>query len=196
MIINLYYIADIAIALAFPIFFYINHRTGRFQPRVWKLYWIGCLIGLTWEVPMFLSGPEFQSEPFIYLVNDFPLHPVMHPFLHTLWDGGLFLIGYWLTLQLCKSPILQRFRWQELGIMILWGQLSELAVEVSATSVGAWTFAEKPYNPALFSIGDRFVTVIPQAIWLLAPIVFYFIALTLARAQRAATAPEALVTRA
>ena len=179
MLVTLYYIADVVIALAFPVFFYVGYRTGRFNRRVWKLYWIGCLIGLTWEIPMFLASAEFNSEPFLYLVSDFPLHPAMHPILHTLWDGGLFLIGYWLTIQLCKSPILQRFRWQELGVMVLWGQISELAVETSATSVGAWTFAVKPYNPALFSIGDRFVTTIPQTIWLAAPVVFYFVALRL-----------------
>ena len=184
MMVTLYYIADVVIALAFPLFFYVNHRTGRFRPRIWKLYWIGCAIGLTWEIPMFLSGPEFQTEPFIYLVNDFPLHPVFHPVLHTLWDGGLFLIGYWFTLQLCKSPILQSFRWRELGVMVLWGQLSELAVEVSATSVGAWTFAEKSYNPTLFPLGDRVITAIPQSIWLVAPVVFYLMALGLATRER------------
>lgn len=181
--ITFYYIADVIVALSLPIFFYVGYRKGVFSAAVWKLYWLGCIIGLTWEIPIYLSGPEFQSEPFIRLVTEFPGHPILHPLLHTLWDGGLFLAGYWLTLQLCKAPILQRFSWRELGVMMVWGQLSELAVEVSATSVGAWTFADKAYNPVLFDIGHGSITLIPQLIWLAAPVVFYLTALAVMKRE-------------
>jgi len=174
---NLYYIADIAIAISIPLFFYINYKRGSFSLAIWKLFWVGFIIGLTWEFTFFFIGPEFSDDPAFTLIREFPLPPILQPTLHTFWDGGLFMIGVWLVFRLCKPPQLTRFRRQELGVLLAWGQAQEFAVELSATSVGAWTYNPKWWNPVLFEFGKGEITLMPQIIWLVAPIVFYLIAL-------------------
>ncbi|MBU2487986.1 MAG: hypothetical protein KKA60_01215 [Proteobacteria bacterium] len=183
MIADAYYTADFLIALSLPVFFYIQHRTGRFSPMIWKLFWLGFLVGLTWEIPIYFAGPDFMEKPALIYLKEFPGNRLLHPILHSFWDGGLFLIGYWLTLKICQAPILSKFRWKELGVMLVWGQVQEFAVEFSATQAGAWTFTEQCWNPVLFESGRGFITLVPQLIWVYGPIVFYLVSLRLSKSE-------------
>ncbi len=183
MIASLYYAADFIIALSLPVFFYINHRSGRFSPVVWKLFWLGFFVGLTWEIPIFFAGPEFMENPALIYLTEFPFSPMLHPILHSFWDGGLFLAGYWLILKFCQAPVLSQFRWKELGVMLIWGQIQEFAVELSATNAGAWTFTEQTWNPVLFPSGEGFITLVPQLIWVYGPILLYLAALKLVKSH-------------
>lgn len=184
MIADLYYTADFMIAISLPVFFYVSHRTGRFDPIVWKLFWAGCLIGLTWEIPIYFAGPDFMETPALIYLTEFPFSRLLHPILHSFWDGGLFLIAYWLTLKFCQAPVLSKFRCKELGVMLVWGQVQEFAVELSATQAGAWTFTGQWWNPVLFKSGQGFITLVPQLIWLYGPIIFYVVALKIARSEK------------
>jgi hypothetical protein len=61
--------------------------------------------------------------------------------------------------------------------MVLWGQLSELAVELVGSNGALWEYQGTWYNPVLFRVNDYNITLLPQLVWLAAPVVFYFAAL-------------------
>jgi len=172
---------DAAIAVGVTAFVVIgcNHSLrGRYIRR---LFWLGVLIGLTWEVPIFLSA-AYSEAPVIAFFREPPFHPLVFLVLHSLWDGGLFLAGVLLIWLARPKPILSTFSWSELGIFILWGQLSEFAVEIGGVTNAAWGYVgDKPWNPVLFHVQGHPITLVPQLIWLAAPIVFYLIALRIGR---------------
>ena len=119
---------DVAMALGVLAFVFTARARGRLSDAKWTLYWAGCAIGLVWELAYYLSGPRYSSDPPYQLFVPFPVHPHVQPVLHSAWDGALFMIGLWLVEKLCRAPQLARFRLQELGVMLLWGQLQELSV--------------------------------------------------------------------
>ncbi len=167
---------DIAVALALPLALFALFRFGRIGRFVWVMFWIGVAIGLTWELPLHFAGPEHSSTPVFELISAWPLPPILQPLLHASWDGGIFLMGMLLVKHLCREPQFVRFRWSELAVLLVWGTLSELAVELSASGV-AWSYIPKSWNPALFQFRGADITLMPQLIWVAAPIVFYLTAL-------------------
>jgi len=169
-----YYWTDLIIGYTFPFFVYGLFRAGRVSNAVWRLYWLGCLVGLFWEVPIFILSGQSTPLPIIFFARELPVHYLVLMVCHTLWDGGLFLAGVWLVHLLCPDPILTRFRWRELAVFLLWGQTSALAVELSSTLNDGWVYVSGYWwNPVLFTFNDHPVTVLPQLIWMVAPVVYY-----------------------
>ena len=116
-----------------------------------RLFWLGVAIGLTWEVPIFLNS-LLAVSPIVGFIREPPLHPLVFMLAHSFWDGGLFLVGLALVRALCPHPVLASFRWRELGVLILWGQASELAVEVGSGSEGLARFMGGQFE---ITISDR-----------------------------------------
>jgi len=176
-----FFFVDIAIALAVLGFFTYMHLSRRFSPVVWYMFWTGVLVGATWEIGFYFLGPKFSSSP-IYVFSTQPPFPsiVLH-IAHCFWDGGLFMVGVALVYKLLKPPHLVRFRWSELGLMLGWGVLQEIAVELFSISGGLWLYQSRWYNPSLFEIGDSPFTVLPILIWVAAPVVFYLLVLPVNR---------------
>jgi len=172
---------DLAIALGVTAFAVLCRGARPWGPFVHRLFWLGVLVGLTWEVPIFLSA-VFADRPVITLLSQPPIPPLGLIVAHSLWDGGLFLAGVALVWAACPRPVLAAFRWRELGVLLLWGQLSEFAVEIGGVTNDAWTYAgDIPWNPVLFHVAGHPITLMPQLIWFAAPIVYYLIALRVAR---------------
>ncbi len=173
-----YYALDLLIGYAAPLVVFGLYRAGRVDRFVWRLFWVGCALGLTWEVPMFVLSGEDMGVPLLVWIRPLPAHYVIFMVSHTLWDGGLFLVGVWLVRRLCRAPSFEAFRWQELGVLLVWGQVSELMVELSSTLNDGWVFiTEYGYNPTLLQFNGHPITLMPQLVWLAAPVVFYLIAL-------------------
>jgi hypothetical protein len=175
------FVLDIVIALAIPAVVFILYRSGRIGRGIWYLYWAGVLIGMTWEIGFYFLGPQYSDNPAYLILTHWPLHPILLPLLHTLWDGGLFLAGVGLIHLLLSPPHLVEFRWQELGVLIAWGQVSELLVELIATGTKSWVYTPQWWNPVLFRFMGEDITMVPQLIWLVAPILFYAVALPIQR---------------
>ena len=177
-----FYWIDLAIGFSAPmvvLFLYAVKKIGRYTVA---LFWIGAVLGLTWEVPIFLLSVPPTAHPVITYIRPQPVHYLFFLAAHTLWDGGLFLIGVWLVRKLCRPPHFAGFRLSELGILIVYGQVSELIVELTSITNGGWAYvAGYRYNPVLFPVGRYHITLLPQLIWLAAPVVFYFAALALKR---------------
>jgi hypothetical protein len=183
--VNFYWI-DISIGLAIALVIILLYFFKRIQKFTWSLYWVGVLLGLAWELPLSLCN-EFSLYPVANFLTPLPFHFSVIVVTHSLWDGGLFLVGVWLIYTICRSPHFSQFRSAELGVLLLWGQLSELAVEISSTFNNAWEYIPYWWNPSLFLFNGHHITLLPQLIWLVAPIVFYLLALKL----RSRFAPQA-----
>ncbi len=168
---------DLLIGFGSPLVLLWAHASGRISVRWWRLFWLGAAVGLTWEVPIFVLS-TYTSVPIVSWPTALPLSPMILMVSHTLWDGGLFIVGVWLVRLLRRAEPLRSFRPSELVILILWGQLSELCVELSATLNNAWAFVPTySFNPVLFPFRGHAITLLPQLIWLAAPIAYYLIAL-------------------
>jgi len=142
------------------------------------------LLCATGEIPIFLLS-EYGSRPVIVWVRELPAPFWVFLIAHTLADGLLFLVGMWLVERLCRTPVLERFRWQELALLVGWGQVSSLAVELSSVLSGGWVYVESYWwNPPLFHVAGRPIVLLTQAAWLIIPVVFYLIVLVWKKRER------------
>jgi len=193
-----FYAIDLFVGFSLPVYLHLRHhpahrigppRRPRSRPdttAVVRLFWLGVVIGLTWEVPIFISA-SFATNPIIDFVREPPLHPLVFMIAHAFWDGGLFLAGLALVQALSARPVLSAFRWRELVVLTLWGQTSALAVEVVSVVNDAWVYdGDRPWNPVLFSVSGHPITALPQIVWLVAPVAYYLAASLLVRRWRAA----------
>ncbi|MGB3050618.1 MAG: hypothetical protein WBB42_06440 [Polyangiales bacterium] len=175
----LYYTLDLIVGFGLPVVVFARRKRSEWDHRVNKLFWLGSAVGLTWEVPIFLSA-ILSSTPVITFIEEPPLDPYVFLISHTLWDGGLFVGGVLLLRLVFGKDALQRFQWSELSLLLIWGQLSAFAVEISSVTSEGWVYvANHPWNTALFEVGGHPITALPQAIWLFAPVVYYWLALKL-----------------
>lgn len=175
-----FFALDLIVGFALPAFVHLSNRSRPSGTAVIRLFWLGVAIGLTWEIPIFLSA-LLANEPILGFLREPPFHPIIFMVAHAFWDGGLFLAGIALIRALCAHPILETFRWQELAVLVLWGQVSELAVEIVSVLNQGWVYSgEHAWNPVLFYVAGHPITIIPQLIWLAAPVAYYFCALRLA----------------
>ncbi len=172
---TLYYALDLMIGFGAPLAVYALWRRGYIDPRLWRMFWFGCFLGLFWEVPVFVLS-KHGSVPFITWERPLPAHYLVFLVAHTLWDGGLFVVGVWLVKLLCPAPALTRFRWDELAVLVAWGQVSSVGVEVSSVWNDAWVYvAGYWWNPTLATLNGHPLTLWPQIPWLVAPVVFYLV---------------------
>jgi hypothetical protein len=172
---------DLIVGFGLPAFVHISNRSRPDGAAVKRLFWLGVAIGLTWEIPIFLSA-ILSSDPIVGFLREPPFHPLLFMVAHAFWDGGLFLAGVALVQAVCAKPVLVVFRWQELAVLILWGQVSELAVETISVLNQAWVYSdEHAWNPVLFHVAGHPITAVPQLIWLAAPVVYYLCVLRLGR---------------
>ncbi len=176
---DMFYFLDLLVGFTAPILAYILYRTKKIDKFSWYVFWIGAAVGITWEIPMFVGSYETNFFVTLEPIRPYPFHYIVFLISHTLWDGMLFLIGYRLVLLLSKSPKFEEFNLKELMILIIYGQIQEILVEVGAVSNSAWTFIVYWWNPALFYVNEYPITLYPQLTWLFGSLLFYFILLKL-----------------
>jgi len=173
-------VSDFSIAMAMVIGFTNTYKSGKLSTYYYKLFWIGCLIGSTWEFTFLFLGPEF-----LHSVKEWPfgLDGWPRKLSHSIWDGGLFMVGVYFCLKYLKAPHFHRFSRNELSIMLSWGIFQELLVEYLFNG-RVWVYEPLSWNPVIIpslpgSATEVGYTLIPQAVWVLAPIIFYLICLQL-----------------
>ena len=181
---NFYYI-DFAIGAAVPAAVAVLYLSRRISAFTWKLFWIGTLIGLTWEIPLSTLDGLGIVDIFRFMTPP-PAHFIVIIISHSFWDGGLFLAGAALVNLLCPEPRFTRFRIRELAILMAWGQVQELGVELLSTGSGGWEYNPSWWNPSLFLFNGRHITLVPQLIWLAAPVIFYCAALKIRSIRQSA----------
>ena len=189
---SMFFFIDIILGLACLGVMIILYRTGRIEPHHWKLFWLGVLLGLAWELGCNLQM-IYGNAPVARFLRPLPFPFPVIVAVHSLWDGALFMMGVWLVRRLFGADSFRRFRLRELLVFILWGQVQELAVEIISLRSGAWEWVVYPWNPALFHVEGFAITLFPQLIWLGAVLVFYPAAVRMHRsANLTGSVPAAL----
>jgi hypothetical protein len=160
--------ADIALGLTVPIATAYLYFSGRIQLKhVWFMAW-GFAVGSTWEFTNYFLGNTYHAMKVAWPMPMITLH-----LLHTFWDAGLFIIGYWLCLFILRTTnCCTRFRWTEVAIMWLWGVGQEFTVELMGNGV-IWEYQVLSWNPVWITIGGQGYTLVPQLIWAIAPVIYY-----------------------
>ncbi|MFX1312765.1 MAG: hypothetical protein ACFFHD_09150 [Promethearchaeota archaeon] len=161
---------------------YITYRIEFLDKFYWNLFWIGFFLGLSWELPISLLN-VISIYPFVRFITPIPL-PEPFSFMvmaitTSFWDAGLFLLGVLFVKLLCKQPYFEKFKVCELTILIIFGQVSELIVELLSTLSNGWEYIVYWWNPRLFIFYGNNITLLPQLIWLIAPIAFYYFTIRL-----------------
>jgi len=160
-----YYVADLLAALAFVL---LALRTRKTRPELGRMLWLGTLIGLVWELPVFGLSAWTQT-PIIEWATPLPLPTVVFMLAHCVWDGALLTTGWLLAQALTDEPTSAG----GLTVQVLWGQLTALAVELSAILTRTWSYVDGLwFNPVMFWFHAHPVTVAMQLTWLLAPLCF------------------------
>ena len=181
-------IGDFTVATALVIGFYFAYKNKRISSEYYTLFWIGCLIGSTWEFTFLFLGPEF-----LHSVKEWPygLGGWPRKLSHSIWDGGLFMVGIYFCERFLSDPLFRSFNKKELGIMLSWGIFQELLVEYLFNG-RVWIYEPLPWNPIIISVlpGSAPLspgyTLIPQAVWIIAPILFYFTCLRIMQTKNPA----------
>ncbi|MCB9487712.1 MAG: hypothetical protein H6684_03150 [Deltaproteobacteria bacterium] len=170
---------DLLIGYGFPVGLIALYAFKKIPAKILKLFGLGALIGLTWEVPIFVLSAR-TSMPVIVWVRELPAHYLVFMIGHTLWDGAIFLVGALLAGVVGKKRFLQGFQWGELAVLAAWGQVTALLVELSSVTNRAWVYVEGYWwNPTFARVGDYPLTLLMQVVWFVAPVVFYLAAIRL-----------------
>ena len=183
---QLFYWIDLVIAISIPVLFICLFATRRISKFSWIMFWVGCAIGSLWELPFFFIGPVFLADPLYVLKAPIPYPLFLLHFVHCFWDGGIFMVGSLLVRKLCRPPNFGRFRWWELLVLLVWGGLQELAVELMSAGSSGWAFVPHWWNPVMFEFNGADITLIPQLIWVIAPVAFYLLAVKVCKVIRTA----------
>ena len=152
-----------------PLLFIILLKTEKISREFFNLYFVGVLVGLTWEIPFALAGKSFHL-----ILIDWPIDfPLVRNITYSFIDGLIFIVGVLLVKAYLKNKhFLYKFNSTALLIMIIWGSFSEFLVDLNGNGK-LWLFLENWYNPVFITINDNGLTIIPQLIWFIAPIVYY-----------------------
>ena len=172
-------IGDFTVAIALLIGFVFASKNNWISSEYYTLFFIGCFIGASWEFTFLFLGDEFLHSVKVwpYGLSGWP-----RKLSHSIWDGGIFMVGIYFCEKYLKGPLFKSFNKNELIIMLSWGIFQELLVEYLFNG-RVWIYEPLPWNPiiipqlpgsALLSPGYTFI---PQAIWVIAPILFYIICL-------------------
>tara|TARA_B100000123_G_scaffold63398_1_gene44526 strand:- start:68 stop:619 length:552 start_codon:yes stop_codon:yes gene_type:complete len=153
-----------------PLLFITLYKTQKISRELFNLYFLGVLVGLTWEIPFALAGKSFHL-----ILIDWPVDlPLVRNITYSFIDGLIFLVGVYLAKAFLKNKqFLYNYNSTALFIMILWGSFSEFLVDLNGNGK-LWLFIENWYNPVFITINDNSLTIIPQLIWFVAPILYYF----------------------
>ena len=151
-----------------PFFFIIFYKAQKISSELFTLYFIGVLVGLTWEIPFALAGKSFHL-----ILIDWPIDlPLVRNITYSFIDGLIFIVGILLAKVFLKNKnFLYEFDAKALSIMIIWGSVSEFLVDLNGNGK-LWLFIDNWYNPVFITINGNGLTIIPQLIWFIAPIVY------------------------
>ena len=158
-----------------PIIFFLLYQLGYISKKIITLFIIGICVGFTWEIPFALAGESFHL-----ILVDWPIDlPLARNMNYAFLDSLIFLIGIFLCNKILKhDDYLYTFNLKALSIMIVWGSISEFLIDLNCNGK-LWLFLENWYNPVFVSIDGNDMTLIPQLIWLVAPIIYYLTVLKL-----------------
>ena len=173
---------DYFVSLSLLVYFVRAYQKQYMSKYLICAFFVGCFIGSTWELTF-----HFLGDTFLHPIKVWPwgLDGLPKKLSHSVWDGGLFMIGAWLCIKFVPGPHFTKFNSRELVIMESWGIFQELLVEYLFNG-RVWVYEELSWNPVIIpplpgSATTIGFTLIPQAVWVVAPVVFYLLLIRLKR---------------
>lgn len=177
---QLYYWLDLAVAVLVPLVLHLLFWTGRVGPTPVRQFWLGAAVGFAWEAPIFVGSWATESYRTIAYATPLPMHWTVFMGAHTLWDGGLFLLGCLIVRGLFGREALRAWDWRQLAVFIAYGQVQAMAVELSSVTSNGWYYLDLWWNPAVMQVAGHNVSLLQQWFWLAGSVVYYVIWLRLA----------------
>ncbi|MEM7741207.1 MAG: hypothetical protein AAF225_10445 [Pseudomonadota bacterium] len=169
---------------------------GQFADRRWlgaplgQLFWLGVVVGASWEVPLYFAGPDHVSDPLWTIGSPYPMHPLLLPITHSILDGALFVVGLAIVQAMTRLSMARGFSRRTLGLLMGYGLIQAASVEGAALVADAgWQYEPSRVNPQLFKVHGKPFTALPLVIWAVAPAFYYVIALRLAINDRVLNKP-------
>ncbi|MGF1506927.1 MAG: c-type cytochrome [Anaerolineae bacterium] len=168
---------DIVGGLAIPIGLIAARRLDRLDEPLYRVFWLGGAFGLVWETAAHVVDIWFWREQLVVHLAEWPLPMIMMPLIHALWDGLLFTAGVFIVQRVTPAPHFQGWRWDEWGILAVWGVGTCFIVETLAALTRSWQYDPRVWNPTLYVLNEVPVTILPFALWMVAATVFYAVLL-------------------
>ena len=82
-----------------PLLFIILLKTEKISREFFNLYFLGVLVGLTWEIPFALAGKSFHL-----ILIDWPIDfPLVRNITYSFIDGLIFIVGVLLAKAYLKN---------------------------------------------------------------------------------------------
>ena len=143
--------AAFIIGNSLPFFFIIFYKAQKISSELFTLYFLGVLVGLTWEIPFALAGKSFHL-----ILIDWPIDlPLVRNITYSFIDGLIFIVGILLAKVFLKNKnFLYEFDAKALSIMIIWGSVSEFLVDLNGNGK-LWLFIDNWYNPVFITINGN-----------------------------------------
>lgn len=164
-------VADIIVGIVVPAFFITLFLLKRIDKREMQFWIWGMIIGAGFELAVFLIIPNW-----LIFKMHWPMPYFTISIWHTLWDGGLFMAGFYAAAVITRkstADICTDFNGKELAIMVVWGACSAFIVELIGNGT-IWEYIPQRYNPVWITVGNQGYTAFIQIVWLIVPFVFYF----------------------
>jgi hypothetical protein len=176
-----YYAADLFCAVAFPLLVWLGRSRAWPNPHAWRLFWVGAAIGLSWEIPIFAMS-AWTGTPILVWQTPLPLPPAAFIVAHSSWDGALLLAGYEIARRITTRRGASPFGVLGISIQVLWGQLTEICVELSAIGAGTWVYLDGLwFNPPWAFVAGHPLPTGLQVAWLCASLAFAGVAARVTR---------------
>lgn len=159
----------LTMAVLFSLYF-----TKKISSATFSLYFIGILIGLTWELAHAFIPKFIEVNP---CISKYMPEKSVYPVIHALHDGFLFLMGYLLVLWVFGAKNINRYPFAVAMFLFTIFVFQEVLVEALFNG-RYWLYRTHKYNPVLFKLTDgRVVNLTPVLEWVAASIVFISIML-------------------
>ncbi len=189
------WIGDLVLPVVSIAVIFILYLSRKCDLAIFLAWWAGLVLGALWEFSFFFLGKSWTVHGGCQMVDGVEIclsqNPLPQWYLslaHSIEDAGIFMIGVglaWLILGGNKRRHFTRWHWGELGIMWIWGAGSEWLI-YQVSNGRSLFFIPNKFNPTYLNLSwftpdDQTLpyTIIPDAIWWVAPIVFYVILLGL-----------------
>ena len=89
---NNFWLIDFSISAAILCIILLLYYKKYISNFVWLLFWAGVLTGFIWELTLTIIDALNLADIFVFNLQP-PVHCIFIIISHSIWDGGLFIIG-------------------------------------------------------------------------------------------------------
>ncbi|MBX2801033.1 MAG: hypothetical protein KTR31_25360 [Myxococcales bacterium] len=165
-----------AIGIVLPFVVHAAALLALIPRRAVRWFWLGAIVGATWEIPLFALGPVLNAAPLVLQSQAFPVHPALQPLVFSFVDGGLFLCGMgWLHLLPKGWRGLGQLDARALAVLLVWGLLVSIGREFLLADLGVIRVTPQPFNPVVTEVSGVAITAAPHLLAAVMAVLYYLL---------------------